>query len=404
MQSYVDSLLNDEIQEFILLNEGADVHKLLLKHKEVRGVPMEWIANQIAGRKKTKLKLANWYSTNGIIYPPSLNLEQSSSDATAKLKLLLLQGLIADEEQVIRAVDLTGGFGVDTYSLSRRAQHIDYVEPDTELYEITKHNHKILKGLNITHYNAAAEDYVETLEENVDLFFIDPSRRKGTKKIFKLGDCEPNVVEMFEDLLRKGNYVLIKTSPLLDIQQGLRELKHVLQVIVVAVENECKELLFLLKRDFNEEPAIRVVELNRYGEIVTDATFSIEEEKTSKVTFSKPLTFLYEPSAAVLKAGAFKWIGEKYNIKKVAASSHLYTSDDAVDFPGKMFKVIEHVKLDKKLVDKFPNGYSNILIRNYPMTVEEVKTKTGLKEGGEQFLICTQTDKEKFVMIAERVK
>jgi len=404
MQSYVDSILNEDVQEFLSLNEGEDVQKLLLKQKDFQGIPMEWIAQQLTARKKAKTKISNWYNTKGIVYPPSVNLEQSSSDATAKFKLTFLKELIKDEGKVIRAVDLTGGFGVDTYSLSKRAQHIDYVEPDTDLYELAKHNHKILKGHNITHYNASAEDYLDTLDETIDLLFIDPSRRKGTRKIFKLEDCEPNVIEIQQQVFQKTEYILIKTSPLLDIQQGLRELNRVCQVIVVAVCNECKELLFLLKRDFSGEPPIRVVELNNYGEIVSDASLTIEEEKVATVSFSNPLIYLYEPSAALLKAGAFKWTAGKFQLKKLAVSSHLYTSDEITDFPGKIYKVLEHVKLNNKLKDQFTNGHANIIIRNFPLTVPEVKEKTGLKEGGDQYLLLTQTEKEKFVMIAERVK
>jgi hypothetical protein len=170
------------------------------------------------------------------------------------------------------------------------------------------------------------------------------------------------------------------------------------------VENECKELLFLLQKDFSGEFVIRAVELNRYGEMINEVSFLLEEEKNTVVSFSSPLAYLYEPSAAILKAGAFKGTAKKFQLKKLAPSSHLYTSDSLVDFPGRIFKVIEHVKLTGKLKERFKNGHANIISRNHPLSVDEIKKKTGLKEGGEAYLICTQTDKEKFAVVAERVK
>jgi 16S rRNA G966 N2-methylase RsmD len=406
MQSLIESLLKEDVQDFIFLNENADVQKLLLKQSDVLGVPTEHIAQQLTGRKKAKTKIASWYNMRGIVYPPSLNVEQCSSEATGKFKLTLLKGIINDEDKVVSVADLTGGLGVDTFYLSHRAQHVDYVEPDGELYELAKHNHKVLgtHNHNITHYHASAEDYLETLDETLDLIYIDPSRRKSSQKVYKLAECEPNVVQLQSELLQKTDFVLIKTSPLLDIQQGCRELQNVSLVIVVAVDNECKELLFLLEQKFSGEPVIRAVELNRYGEIISDASFSLDEEKNSKVEFSSPLAYLYEPSAAVLKSGAFKGTAEKFHLKKLAPSSHLYTSDVLVDFPGRVFKVVEHVKLTSKLKDRFKDGHANIITRNHPLSVEEIKKKTGLKEGGEEYLIGTQGEKEKFVMIAERIK
>ncbi|NOT75218.1 MAG: class I SAM-dependent methyltransferase [Cyclobacteriaceae bacterium] len=407
MQSLIDSMLSDEIQDFLLEHENGDVQKLLLKQDTVHNVPTEFIAQQLTGRKKAKVKFKTFYNTRGIAFPPSINLEQSSSEATAKFKLALLKSLYPDEEKIISAADLTGGFGVDTQFLSLRAQHIDYIEPDTSLYEIAKHNHKLLNSHNqnnITHYNASAEDYLDTLDEPMDLLFLDPSRRKKTQKIFKLADSEPNVVLLQKELLQKATHVLIKTSPLMDIQQGCRELENVSQVIIVAVDNECKELLFLLEKNFSGEPVIRIADLNHYGEILSDFSFSLEAERNAQISYSNPLTFLYEPSAATLKAGAFKWIGEKFNLKKLAPNSHLYTSSEPVDFPGRIFTILESLKLDKKINEKFPKGYANIITRNYPLSVEEIKAKTGLKEGGEEYLICTQGEKEKFVLLVERLK
>ena len=221
--------------------------------------------------------------------------------------------------------------------------------------------------------------------------------------MYRLADSEPDVVALQSEFFNRATPVLIKTSPLLDLQQGRRELQRVAEIIIVAVENECKELLFLLCETSSGEPSIRAVDLKRSGEVKSSVSFTLDEEKKSVVAFSPPLTYLYEPNAAILKAGAFKWIAQKYQLKKLAPSTHLYTSDQLLNFPGRSFKIVRFVKADKKLKGLFPNGYVNIISRNYPLSVEEIKKKTGLKEGGEQFLICTQDEKEKLVMVAERV-
>jgi len=401
MNQFLNSILKEEVQDFIVEHENEDVQKLLLKRKTVHGVTAEQIVQQIIGRRKAKSKLPSWYNTEGIIYPPGINLEQSSSESTAKFKSnFFLENLPKHE---YTGVDLTGGFGIDSYFLSLHAHRVEYVEPNQELLEIARHNHQLLGATNIGYHHTSAEIFLACTSEKFDFFYIDPSRRKAAQKVYRLADSEPEIVALLSGFFEKATLVLIKTSPLLDIQQGCRELQGVAQVIVVAVEDECKELLFLLNETSSREPMISAVDLKRSGEIKSSVSFIPEEEKHSVALFSSPLAYLYEPNAAILKAGAFKWIAQKYQLKKLAPSTHLYTSDQLLDFPGRTFKIVRFVKANKKLKGLFPNGYVNIISRNYPLSVEDIKKKTGLKEGGEQFLICTQDEKEKLVMVAERV-
>ncbi len=403
MQQLPDSYLKEEVQDFLFAHEKNDVQKLLLKQKTILGVPTEWIAQQIIGRRKARTKLDTWYRTKGIVYPPSLNLEQCSSEATGKFKPTLLQEISNKKE--LKGVDLAGGFGIDTYFLSLQAHHVDYVEPDVDLLKIARHNHRLLGAGNISYHQTSAEVFIHSNTQHFDFVYIDPSRRKGQQKTYRLTDSEPDIVKLQSEILRITNHLLIKTSPLLDLQQGCKELNHTFQTIVVAVENECRDLLFLLQNNYTGIPVIRAIDLDKGGEIINQSSFTFEDEANAVATFSSPLTYLYEPNAAIMKAGAFKWVAQHYQLTKLAVSTHLYTSvDQKKDFPGRIFKVLEFVKPDKKLKDRFVNGYVNILTRNYPMSVEEVKKKTGLKEGGEQYLICTQDEKEKLVMRAERVK
>lgn len=406
MNQFQNSISKVEIQDFILSHENDDVQKLLLKQKTVLGMPTEWIAQQITGRRKAKNKLPTWYAAPGIIFPPALHLEQTSSEATANFKSTILRNrstLPATSRDIGCGADLTGGFGIDTYFLSKHASQVEYVEPNIDLLEMARHNHTILGAKNIVYHHASAEEFLRSHTKELDFLFMDPSRRKGFRKVYGLADSEPNVVRLQSQFFQKATNVLIKTSPLLDLQQGCRELQHATKVVVVAVENECKELLYLLNQEAVGDPAIEAVDLTRNGDVKESCSFTWNEEKNSEPDFSAPLDFIYEPNAAILKAGAFKWIARKFEVKKLAPNTHLYTDGHQKSFPGRIFRVTEHVKLEKKLKARFRDSYVNILTRNYPISVEEIKKKTGLKEGGDQYLICTQTQKDKYVVVAERV-
>ena len=390
-------LLRKDIQEYIFEHETADEKSLVLQSKEILDVPTFLIAQQIAGRRKAKYKLPTWYATKGIIYPPSINLEQSSSEATAKYKSSIIsKGKIA--------ADLTGGFGVDSFFISKQFDRFYYVEPDEQLLSVVKHNHTLLGADNIQYVNSSAEEFIRHTVEQFDLLFIDPSRRNKQQKVFKLADCIPNVVELLPALIGKSKRILIKNSPLLDIHEGIRELEGADDVMVIAVNNECKELLFSLSRQITSSASIRAIDIDTKANRSSSFAFKQEDEKRTIVQFSSPQEWIYEPSAALLKAGAFKTIVVRYEISKLHPNTHLYTSENQIKFlSGRTFRIRQHLKMDKNIKELFPNGHANILTRNYPLSVEEIKKKTGLKEGGDLYLICTQSENEKHVLLAERI-
>jgi 16S rRNA G966 N2-methylase RsmD len=398
--SYFDLLCSRTLQDYLRLNEDVDVQKLILKEKDIQGVPAKYIAQLIAGRQKIKRKLPSWWARTELLYPPSLNLEQASSEATGKFKGELVASICPNHA---RGVDLTGGFGVDTFFLSKYFSHFDYVEKDTQLFDIAKQNFKTLEATGVESHLSSAEDFIAATKNTFDLIYIDPSRRRGSQKVFKLRDCEPDVPKLQDNLFSKSDVIVMKASPLLDIQQGASELKNVVEVIVIAVDNECRELLFVMRKGFHGEFGIKAIDLKSDGSVVRQLALKKSDELNSAVAFSPPLSFLYEPGAAILKAGAFKWISQEFNTPKLAPSTHLYTSQSQTAFPGRTFKILESAKLDKSIKERFKNGYANILVRNYPLSVEEIKKKTGLQEGGEQYLICTQDRNEKLVLIAEKV-
>lgn len=394
-------LLRPEVQSFIREHERDDEKKLILSQREIFGVPASVIAQQLVGRRKAKTKLPLYYHTSKIIFPPTLNLEQSSSEKTASLKANLFCSMIGHDKIV---ADVTGGFGVDSFFFSRCYKKIIYVEPNLSLLEIARHNHQTLSVTNIEYQQTTAEDFLHGTHESIDGIFIDPSRRNKTnQKVFRLSDCEPDVPKLLPALFQKADCILIKTSPLLDIQQGIKTLQNVEKVWIVSVDNECKELLFFCRKGFTKEPVMHAINLT---DLADEFSFTFEEEKNTVLNFSKPFTYLYEPNASILKAGAFKLVGKKFSVNKLAPNTHLYTSLNLLhDFPGRIFKIIQPVKPDPKILNEiFPGGKVNILIRNYPLSVEALKKKTKLKDGGEHYLIGFSGLSEKHLVAAERIK
>ncbi|MFZ1807171.1 MAG: class I SAM-dependent methyltransferase [Cyclobacteriaceae bacterium] len=393
-----DHILNEDVQQFIKDHEKQDEKVLVLKHKEILGLPSAQIAQQIVGRRKAKTKLPLYYDTKNIIYPPKLNLEQCSSDKTAQFKASLKSGELA--------ADLTGGFGIDSYFLSKNFKKVIYVEPDETLGQIVKHNHHWLDSNTIEHHFTTAELFLNDSRCHFDLLYIDPSRRSNAnRKVFKFSDCSPNVVSMLPSLVEKSNAVLIKASPLIDLKQGLSELGSVSKIFVVGFDNECKEVLFLIANS-KRETIIEVIDLSEGFNKSEPFSFTLSQENQSEVLFDEPSAFLYEPTAMMLKAGAFKLMANRFNLKKLAPNTHLYTADKLIaHFPGRVFKIESFLKSDSKSIHKvLEEGQANIISRNYPLSPSQLKKKLKLKDGGDKFVIGFSGRNKKYLVLAHQVK
>jgi 16S rRNA G966 N2-methylase RsmD len=399
----IEALSFDPLQQYIREHEQDDERALVLKNKEIFGIPSALISEQIAGRKKAKEKLPLFYHTPHIIYPPAINLEQSSSEQTALFKQKIIRNLFPSREAT--GADLTAGFGVDTFFLSKALHRVHCVEPQNSLLEIARHNHTCLGADNIAYHASSAESFIKEINQGFDFFYIDPSRRThDRKKIHALQDSEPDVINLKNEIFKKSTILVIKASPLLDIQAGIAQLANVKKVFVISVRNECKEIVFLCEKDFAGVPiveAVNLLEQNR--DQIFEFTFPGERE--AEVTFSDPLQYLYEPNASILKAGAFKSIARRFNLSKIQTNTHLYTAGHLVtEFPGRKFLIEKIVRPDPGEMKKyFPDGKANITTRNYPLTVEALKKRTGLKDGGDRFLIGFSGQQKKFLVVAKRV-
>jgi 16S rRNA G966 N2-methylase RsmD len=393
MSNLHHNILNIEVQAFIKKNLKTNIQKLILKGTPFKDISIQDLAIQIEGKNKSEKKLPKWYKTDGIIFPAKLNLEQASSEITAKYK----SKLIKDGD----LIDLTGGFGVDDYYFSLKANQVYHCEINPTLSKIVAHNNMVLDRKNIECIIGDSFVFLSK-QKKMDTIYVDPSRRAQSNRVFLFKDCEPNVVENQDLYLAKAQKVIIKAAPMLDISAALQELKQVSEVHIVSVNNECKELLFVLEKNSKTTPDIFCALLNEKQERIY--SFNYIEEKAISIKSKALKNFLYEPDAAILKAGFFKSIAQKFEVDKINPNTHLYTSENEIlDFPGKIFKIIQSTNFQdfksNKLLSK-----ANVVTRNFDLKPEEIKKKFKIKDGGDLYLFfCINHLDQKIVIQAKRV-
>ena len=390
----IEQLLHIEIQDFITKNLSSDSTKLALKKNPFPAINYTEIINQIVSKKKAKNKLPTWFSTKNIIYSEKISIEQTSSELTAKYKASLVAGK--------NLIDCTGGFGIDDYYFAQQFEAVTHCEINSELSKIVQHNFKQLKIENITCFSGDSTDILKQLNQCFDCIYIDPSRRNNAKiKVFLLADCLPNVVDLQNFYYQYSDTILIKTSPILDIQAGLNELKNVVSIHIIAVENEVKELLWEIQKSFVDQPKIIAVNLEKQQVVST----TIKLSENYKVTYSLPKKYLYEPNASLLKSGGFEAISELFEVDKLHKHSHLYTADEIKDFQGRRFEITKEIPFQKNDLKKYIQEQKmNVTIRNFPLKVENIKKKYKISDGGTLFAFFTTNLKdEKIVLLCKKI-
>ena len=384
------SILNIEIQEFINNNLYSEITALLFKKSPFPTVDIKELVEQIEAKKKCKDKLPTWFNSKNIYYPNKLNIEQTSSEVTAKYKSHLIKGKTL--------IDITGGLGVDTFYFSKYFQNVIHCEINKELSLIAKANFKTLKANNIDLVSKDGIDFLKETTKDIDWIYVDPSRRHENKgKVFLLEDCLPNIPELLSFLFQKTNNIMMKTSPLLDISKGINSLQSVKEIYCIAVNNEVKELLWLLEKGFNEETVINTINITKnYNQVFS---FLMDQEKHTQAIFSEPEDYLYEPNAAILKAGAFNTISEKLKLNKLHPNSHLYTSHKLInDFPGRVFSIESVLPYSKTTLKKLKNSKANITTRNFSESVASIRKKHHITDGGKTYLFFTTSLSGKIIV------
>ena len=388
-----------EQHRFIWAHREDDPAQLALSTKKYPGISVAHAARQVEALGKIRRKIPSWYQI-GMEFPVALSLEQASSEATAHFKSTLFAGQ--------KMADLTGGLGVDASFFAKTFQNVWYVEQSEAIAAAASHNFKVLNLDNVAVCHARAEDFLENAAQQFDLLYLDPARRDDKKgKVFQLADCTPDILKIKALLFSHAPKILVKTAPMLDIHLAVRQLEHVSKIWVVEYEGECREVLYLLEKDAPAAPVpVEVVILDKSGAVLHQFPFTFEEEQAVSGEFAAPLQFLYEPFPAILKAGAFKIFGQRFNLKKLHPNTHLYTAATHTGhIPARAFVIEAICKYDKKAVAPFlPEQKANVSVRNFPDGAEQVRKKLGIKDGGDVYVFAaTDATEKKVILVCKKM-
>ena len=427
------SEMNEQTQRFIRENANKDIRTLALSGSKYPDVDMPFALDQIAGRQTARKKIPRWAAIDDVVYPPHLSMEQCSSEQTALYKASMVEGETL--------VDLTGGFGVDFSFMSCGFKKAIYVERQKHLCEIADSNFRVLKLAGVNVICGDGVEYLETLD-HVSWIYLDPARRnEHGGKTYAISDCMPDVTEIKDLLLAKADKVMVKLSPMLDWRKAVADIGNcVSEVHIVSVDNECKELLLIMQRDVAE---LKVVCVNNDEVFVfgsSDDTFRSEGVKTllsdannsstrqlvnsstespnlstetnnsstrQLVNLSTESTYLYEPNASIMKAGCFAELERAFGARQVERNSHLFVSEHFIeDFPGRKFRVEKVTTLNKKDIKNALDGIvkANITVRNFPMSVDQLRKRLKIKEGGSDYIFATTLmDKSHVLLLCSRL-
>ena len=379
--------------EFIVQHKTDDVRKLALK-KVPEGVDITFCLQQIEGWQLAQKKIPEWAATDGLLYPPHLSMEQCSSQQTALYKRGVVERLL--NGQCDEMMDLTGGFGIDFSYMAPLFHNAIYIERQKHLCQIARHNFQLLGLQHAEVRNIQSEEALKETNQS-SLIYADPARRDGAgRKVVLLQDCQPDVVALQEKLLKRAKVVMLKLSPMLDIQQAIQQLHQVREVHVVSVNGECKELLIVMHQ---QEATLRYYCVN-----ITDHVqeMVVEEASTHPVICHQEKTYLYEPNASILKAGVQDALCNIYKVEKLHAFSHLFTSDQLIkDFPGRSFRIVGRSDFSKQGLRNLLAGVkqANLTVRNFPATVQELRKKLKLAEGGDVYLFATTITDDSHILL-----
>lgn len=414
--------------QFIDEHLQEDVRQLALQKNKYKDIDFEFALWQIQGRQKTRDKLPFLASIPRFVFPPSLALEQCSSEITAKYKRFIINDILcrdtacrvstendtnkSSQNMACRVstgdhrimADLTGGFGIDTLFFSKLFETCHYVEPQQQLCDILSHNLKLMQLEHVQIHQSTMEDFIQDMEP-VDFLYLDPSRRNVQgSRVVSLEDCTPNIMQYKDILLQKASKVMLKLSPMLDIKRALAQLPETKDIYVLAVNGECKELLLLMNAGAQTPLRYHAVNLLPDGDDMKEVRFDFtdEEEQNAIPKFDSQVgQYLYEPNAAILKAGAFKSMATRFGLNKLHPHTHLYTSDTLVqEFPGRIFRVQEVFSYKDAKTALKALRKANVAVRNFPQSTDELKKSLKLGDGGEVYIFGTTLDNGQKVIIS----
>ena len=391
--------MDDTTLQFAREHSHEDTAQLLLRAARYPHIDMRAAAQQIEGLRMAADKWPSLLDNSAYLFPPHLNCEQSSSDATARYRA----------EQLIpvgaRVADLTGGMGIDTLWMARRAAAVTYVERDGNLCALMRHNLQVMGVDNVVCQQADSMEWLAGENRQFDMIYLDPARRSGGRRVFAFEDCTPNLLEHIDLLRLRCGRLVVKSSPMIDLRQAQRQLSLVEEIHIVAVQGECKEVVFVCG-SHQGEPLIKCVNLTSRTCQTNTFSFTWADEASCEAHLcSKSGSYLYEPHAALMKASAYKLIAQRYDMAQLDVNSHLYTADRLVgDFPGRVFRVAQEVRLRRPVLHGLlPDGRVHVVTRNYPVAAADLQRQLGLSEGGDRYLIATTVAGQRCGFLCERL-
>lgn len=383
--------------DFVREHEHEDTARLLLSAARYPAIDMPMAVRQIEGRRTAREKWPGLSAFDEFLYPPRLNREQASSEITAWHKCRIVSILPGGAEGLAVA-DLTGGMGIDSIAFARSGMRVDYVERDPELCANMEHNRTILGLEGIDIHQGDSLQWLAGTHKLFDLIYIDPARRSVTgRKVSAFEECEPDILQHLSLLRSSCRWLMVKASPMIDIEMGCRQLGGVSDVHIVSVRGECKEVLFVCG-DHPSETLIHCVVSDREPASYAEWTFTRSEEVMSDPLLCAAVGhYLYEPDAALMKGGPFNLIAHRLGLEQLARNTHLYTADTLLTpFLGRVFEVLTATPLTRKaLKAALPEGCAHVLTRNYPVAAATLQQQLGLKEGGDLFVIATTVGKQR---------
>lgn len=372
-----------ELRDFIQEHMNDDTAELLLAARKYPDIDVPFAVEQIEARRRLKGKLPEWYGNADLIMGGRVPAEQCSSEQTARYKRSIIEGQ--------SLCDMTGGMGVDFWYMSEGMERAIYTERSEELCEVAKHNFQVLQTLR-SEYVIRCGDGRELPIPSVDIIYLDPARRAGDgSRVYAMEDCEPNIVEWQDELLKHAKMVLVKLSPMVDLTDVLRKLKGVKELHIVGVKNECKEVL-VKAHAFDDSACAGCVEVHCVDFLTSgkiEYVFSLLGGMDISLTDGGVKCHLYEPDVTLMKAGAFGSLCARYPVWQLDVDTHLMTSDEWIpEFPGRVFEVEEMIPFSSKVLKRLKKEipHANIAVRNFVMTADELRKKTGIKDGGEVYL------------------
>jgi len=393
---------NSETLSFIKEHIHDDLVKLSFKKNNNPNIDYSFAIQQIGARQKAKSKLPEWIQNFDLIFPSSISVEQCSSQQSAQFKSSLFSG--------DHLIDLSAGFGVDGLYLASQFNKVTLVEPREDLCKILEHNIRTLEFSHIQVIQSSAIPFLESFQKNDTgkiTFYIDPDRRgRQGEKLVKITDCEPNILEIKDLLYDLADQIIIKLSPMLDIKKLIQTIPEIKEIIIIGVQNECKEILAIIdpKNNMNDDLLIKAVQLKPESNITFEFLYS-EEQKVVPQMAKEIQKYVYEPNPSIMKSGGFKMVSSRFNIDKIDYHSHLYTSDQYIEhFPGRCFQVIDIFGFTKKEIDHKieKGGFYNLSTRNFPIDTDQLRKQLKIKEGGEKFLFGTTMNQKHLLILCHK--